>query len=236
MANDQKEAFDRRKQEAGEMRYAVKLLIATSNPGKVREITKILKGLSFEIVSLESMKGVKPARETEKSFAENARVKAATYFRQTGLLTISEDSGLQVDCLGGQPGYLSARFAAENASDSDNVKKLLRLMRGVKADNRNARFVCAIAIADGKSMWLATGKCEGRIAQRSAGNCGFGYDPVFIPEGHNRTFAHLGAEVKNQISHRAQALKKVRRILERLLETNQGTDENIRGQSGTARA
>ncbi|MBI5118421.1 RdgB/HAM1 family non-canonical purine NTP pyrophosphatase [Candidatus Poribacteria bacterium] len=214
----------------------MKLLIATSNPGKVREITKILEGLPFEIVSLKNMKGVKSARETGKSFAENARLKATTYFRQTRLLTLSEDSGLQVDCLGGQPGYLSARFAAENASDSENVKKLLSLMRGVRADNRNARFVCAIAIADGRSMWLATGKCEGRIALRSAGHSGFGYDPVFIPEGHSRTFARLGAPVKNQISHRAQALKKARRILERLLEIKPAKDENIRGRSGTTRA
>ncbi|MBI4832246.1 MAG: RdgB/HAM1 family non-canonical purine NTP pyrophosphatase [Candidatus Lindowbacteria bacterium] len=213
----------------------MKLLIATRNPGKVREITKILEGLPLQILSLKSLEGVKPVPETGHSFAENARIKATAYYRQTGILTLSEDSGLQVDCLEGQPGRLSARFAAEDASDSDNVKKLLRLMRGVKTELRNARFVCAVAIADGRTVWLATGKCEGRIAHRPIGHNGFGYDPVFIPEGHVRTFANLGMPVKNEVSHRAQALKKARRILERLIEKYPRENENIRSRSGTSR-
>jgi len=195
----------------------MKLLIATGNAGKIREISKILAGLPFKIVSLKEFEDIVPARESGKSFVANARIKAKTYYRQTGLATLAEDSGLQVDVLGGQPGCLSARFAGNGACDADNVKKLLRLMRGVEAKRRTARFVCVIAITDGKKIWIATGKCEGRIALRPSGQSGFGYDPVFIPDGYNTTFARLGTKIKNEISHRGQALERARRILERML-------------------
>jgi XTP/dITP diphosphohydrolase len=195
----------------------VKLLLATTNSGKIREISRILKGLSLEEISLRDIENIKPAHETGKSFTANARIKAKTYFRQTRLLTLAEDSGLQVDCLGGEPGVLSARFAGKDASDSDNLKELLGLMRGVKTVDRTARFVCIVAITDGKRVWIVTGKCEGRIAAQPSGNSGFGYDPVFIPEGYNTTFARLGTRIKNKISHRAQALGRTRHILEKLL-------------------
>ncbi|UCD56999.1 MAG: RdgB/HAM1 family non-canonical purine NTP pyrophosphatase [Candidatus Hydrogenedentota bacterium] len=208
----------------------MKLLLATSNAGKIREMCRVLAGLPLEIVSLREFKNVTPARETGTSFAANARIKARTYYRQTGLLTLAEDSGLQVDCLGGLPGHLSARFAGDGSSDADNVKKLLRLMRGVRAERRAARFVCVVAVTDGKRIWLATGKCEGRIASRALGNSGFGYDPLFIPEGYNTTFARLGAKTKNEISHRAGSLKKARRILERLLAERSEKDESIRAK------
>jgi XTP/dITP diphosphohydrolase len=214
----------------------VKLLLATGNSGKVREISKILHGLPVQIVSLKKFKNSKPARESGNSFAANARIKARTYFRQSGLFTLAEDSGLQVDCLGGQPGCLSARFAGDEATDSDNVNKLLRLMRGVKAERRTARFVCVVAIIDGKKIWMATGKCEGRIASRALGRSGFGYDPVFIPKGYDRTFARLGAKTKNEISHRGQALRKARRILERMLAEHSEKDESIRAKPKSARA
>lgn len=214
----------------------MKLLLATGNSGKVREISKILQGLPVEIVSLKEFKDIKPARESSNSFAANARIKARTYFRQAGLLTLAEDSGLQVDCLGGQPGCLSARFAGDDATDADNVKKLLRLMQGVKAEKRTARFVCVVAMTDGKKIWMATGKCEGRIATRALGTSGFGYDPVFIPNGYNTTFARLGVKTKNEISHRAQALGKARRIVERMLAERSEKNESIRAQSKGARA
>jgi len=194
----------------------VKLLLATSNAGKVREISRILSGLPLDIVSLREFEEIVPARESDKSFVANARMKARTYYRQTGLLTLAEDSGLQVDILGGQPGCLSARFAGNGASDAANVRKLLRLMLGVEAKRRTARFVCVVAITDGKKIWLSTGKCEGRIALRALGESGFGYDPVFIPNGYNTTFARLGGKRKNMISHRAQALERARHILERM--------------------
>jgi len=195
----------------------LKLLLATNNSGKVREITGILSDLPVEIVGLGEFNDIIPARETGRTFAANARIKAKTYHEQTGLLTFAEDSGLQVDCLDGAPGHLSARFAGEGSSDADNLGKLLRMMTGVKAADRTARFVCVIVITDGAKMWTATGKCEGRIARRASGTSGFGYDPVFIPEGYNTTFARLGVTVKNKISHRARAMVKARRILEQMI-------------------
>jgi XTP/dITP diphosphohydrolase len=195
----------------------MKLLLATKNSGKIREIAWMLGDLSLDIVRLGEFKNIEPAQETGRSFVANARIKAKTYSEQTGLLTIADDSGLQVDCLGGRPGYLSARFAGEGCSDADNVKKLLRLMRGVKAPERTARFVCVVVIAEGEKVWTASGKCEGRISYRAGGTSGFGYDPVFVPKGYSTTFARLGARTKNQISHRAQALAKARLILAEML-------------------
>jgi XTP/dITP diphosphohydrolase len=195
----------------------MKFLLATTNAGKIREFSRILKGLPLEVVSLRDIKDFKPAKETGKSFTANARIKAKTYYRQTRLLTLAEDSGLQVDCLGGEPDIRSARYAGDHATDGDNIRKLLRRMRGTKARDRTARFVSIIVITDGKRMWMAGGKCEGRIATRPSGESGFGYDPVFIPEGYNTTFARLGSKVKNEISHRAQALANARHILERIV-------------------
>lgn len=195
----------------------MRLLLATGNRGKIREIAGMLGDLPVEVVGLGEFDEIAPARETGKTFAANARIKAREYYRQTGVLTFAEDSGLEVDALGGAPGHLSARFAGENCTDSDNVRKLLRMLRGVKAADRRARFVCVAAITDGKKIWTATGKCEGRIARRASGTSGFGYDPVFIPEGYTTTFARLGVEVKNRISHRARALAKTRKILERIV-------------------
>lgn len=195
----------------------MKLLIATSNAGKTREMSRILKGLPIETLNLKAFPDIVPARETGKSFAANARIKAKTYHSQTGLFTLAEDSGLQVDCLNGDPGYRSARFAGTDASDDENLKELLRRLKGVKAAERSARFVSVMALTNGKKIWIATGKCHGRIALRPSGNSGFGYDPVFIPDGYNTTFARLGTKIKNKISHRAEALGKSRRILERLL-------------------
>jgi len=195
----------------------MKLLIATSNAGKTREMSKILKGLPVEIVNLKEFADIVLARETGESFVANARIKAKTYYRQTGLFTLAEDSGLQVDYLNGDPGYRSARFAGTEASDDENLRELLKRLRGVKAAERTARFVSVMALTNGKKVWIASGKCHGRIALRPSGSSGFGYDPVFIPEGYNTTFARMGTKIKNEISHRAEALAKSRRILERLL-------------------
>ena len=200
----------------------MKLLLATSNRGKIREIADMLEGLPLETVALGDLPNITPARETGKTFAANAKIKARSYFEQTGLLAFAEDSGLEVDRLDGAPGCLSARFAGEGCTDSDNVRKLLRLLRGVKACDRAARFVCVVAITDGENIWTATGKCEGRIAHRQSGTSGFGYDPVFIPIGYNATFARLGGTVKNAISHRSRALQKSRRILERIAGESSG--------------
>lgn len=199
----------------------MKLLLATGNSGKIREISRALENLPLDLVSLKDFEKIVSVKETGNSFVANARLKARGYYRQTGLLTLAEDSGLQVDHLNGQPGCMSARFAGENATDLDNVRKLLRHLRGVSPKRRTARFVCVIVITDGKKVWIATGRCEGRIATRPSGKSGFGYDPVFIPNGYTATFAKLGPEVKNQISHRAQALRKARHILEGILKRHE---------------
>lgn len=201
----------------------MKLLLGTSNLGKVREISRFLRNLPVEIVSLKEFADMAPALETGRSFLANARIKALTYYHQSHLLTLAEDSGLQVDCLDGMPGLLSARFAGEEASDQENVAKLLRLMKGVRTGQRKARFVCVTALTNGRRLWIASGKCEGRIASRPLGSSGFGYDPVFIPNGYKTTFARLGANVKNSISHRAQAFCKVRRIIEEIIAAESGS-------------
>jgi XTP/dITP diphosphohydrolase len=195
----------------------LKLLLATGNRGKIREIAAMLERFPVKIVGLGECANIIPAVETGKTFIANARIKARSYHEQTGLLTFAEDSGLEVDYLGGAPGCLSARFAGEGASDADNVRKLLRSLRGVKASDRTARFVSVIAITDGIGMWTTTGKCEGRIAHRPAGEAGFGYDPLFIPQGYTTTFARLGIEVKKSISHRSRSLAKAIRIIERII-------------------
>jgi XTP/dITP diphosphohydrolase len=195
----------------------VKLLVATSNAGKIREISRILKGLPLEIVGLRDCHGIKPAVENGRSFAANAGIKVKSYYRQTRLVTLAEDSGLQVDYLNGKPGVMSARFAGEHATDEENVRELLRLMKGVSPQKRTARFVCVVGITDGRKMWISIGKCEGRIATRPLGTSGFGYDPVFIPDGYRKTFARLGTKTKNEISHRAQALARARLTIERIV-------------------
>ena len=200
----------------------MKLLLATGNSGKIREIAAILERFPVEIVGLGEFANITPAVESGKTFAANARIKARTYYAQTGLLTFAEDSGLEVDHLGGAPGCLSARYAGEGASDADNLKKLLKAMRGVKAVDRTARFVSVIAITDGTGMWTATGKCEGRIAHRPAGESGFGYDPIFIPKGFSASFARLGLEVKKSVSHRSRSLAKAVRIIERIIAGQTG--------------
>ncbi len=200
----------------------MKLLLATGNRGKIREIAAMLERFPVEIVCLGEFANISPALETGKTFIANARIKARSYHEQTGLLTFAEDSGLEVDHLGGAPGPLSARFAGAGCSDADNVSKLLRSLRGVKATARTARFVSVVAITDGIGMWTATGRCEGRIAHRRAGEAGFGYDPVFIPQGYTTTFARLGIEVKNSISHRSRSLAKAMRIIERIIAERAG--------------
>ena len=200
----------------------MKLLLATGNSGKIREIAAILGRFPVEIVGLGEFANIEPAVESGKTFAANARINAKTYHEQTGLLTFAEDSGLEVDHLGGAPGCLSARFAGEGSSDADNVKKLLRSLRGVKAVDRTARFVSVIAITDGSGMWTTTGKCEGRIAHRPAGESGFGYDPVFIPRGFTASFARLGLEVKKTVSHRSRSLAKAIHIIERIIAEQNG--------------
>lgn len=184
------------------------LLIATFNQGKLQELRQLLVKLPFVICDLGDSPSIQPIPETGQTFIENASLKATGYAKQTGLLTLADDSGLEVDDLSGAPGVLSARYAHAVASDADRTSKLLTELAQVRGSTRVGRFVSVIAIADevGRLVNVSIGTCQGRIAETPRGTNGFGYDPVFLPDGFDQTFAELETEVKNRISHRAQAL------------------------------
>lgn len=190
------------------------ILIATKNAGKVRELEKLLEDSGdFRLRSLNEFPDVADVEETGATFAENAVLKARSYAKLTNLLALADDSGLEVEVLGGAPGVFSARYAGENASDAEKIGKLLNELQEKR--NRNARFVCVMALANekGEIIHLAEGICEGEIALNVSGANGFGYDPVFIPEGFGQTFGELSADVKREISHRARAIRKIIRFL-----------------------
>lgn len=191
------------------------LLIGTGNPGKIMEVKSMLEGLPFELTSLAEFRSLSTVNETGQTFAENAVLKAQGYALQTSLWTISDDSGLEVDALDGAPGVLSARFAGEETSDAQRVSLLLSKLSLIPEKRRTARFVCATAVsdADGKLIFSATGICDGRLSFHPRGSGGFGYDPVFVPEGYDLTLAELDPEVKNQISHRGRAFAATRDFL-----------------------
>ena len=196
----------------------MKIVLATRNQGKIEEIRSLLEGEEgrggIEISSLKDYPAVPEIAEDGSTFSENARKKALTVAQLTGQIAVADDSGIEVDALGGAPGVYSARFAGEGASDSANIKKLLDLLRDIPPEKRGARFVCVMALAtpDGE-VSLVDGECRGVIAMEERGTAGFGYDPVFIVPGYGETFAELGSEVKNRISHRARALSKLCRLL-----------------------
>ena len=194
------------------------LLIATWNKGKRRELQQLLSDLPFALMSLDDILGLEPVLETGGTFLENASLKASGYAIQSGLLTLADDSGLEVDALAGAPGVLSARYAGDGASDRQRVEKLLGDLRNVDEPDRTARFVSALATAssNGSILNMSLGRCEGRIAFEPQGSGGFGYDPIFIPAGSEMTFAELPPEIKNQISHRHTALEKAREFLRNL--------------------
>ena len=194
------------------------MLIATWNKGKRRELQQLLSDLPFALMSLDDILGLEPVLETGETFLENASLKASGYAIQSGLLTLADDSGLEVDALAGAPGVLSARYAGDGASDRQRVEKLLGDLRNVDEPDRTARFVSAVATAssNGSIINMSVGRCEGRIAFEPRGSGGFGYDPIFIPAGSEMTFAELPPEIKNQISHRHTALEKAREFLRNL--------------------
>ena len=196
-----------------------KLLIATHNAGKLREYRQLLADLPVEITSLEAEGITEQVEERGRSFVENAVQKATAYARLSGLWTWADDSGLEVDALGGEPGVRSARYAGPDASDEDRYRLLLQRMRDVPQGQRSARFRCAVAIAtpDGH-VEIAEGSCEGEIALAPRGTHGFGYDPVFYLPEYGLTMAELPPEEKNKISHRARAARIARNLLSRMLD------------------
>ena len=193
----------------------MKLVLATQNQGKIREIGEILQDQNgVELLSLRNYPDAPDVVEDGKTYEENAIKKASTLAKYTGHLTIADDSGLEVDALDGAPGVHSARYAGENASDQDRIVKLLDALQNIPDDRRSARFICTMAIAAPLAqVRVVRGDCEGRITRAPCGVSGFGYDPVFVPTGYDKTFAELGDEIKNQVSHRAKALIMARNIL-----------------------
>lgn len=189
------------------------LVVATRNKKKLAEIRELLSDLDFNILSLDDFPDIPEVAEDMNTFEGNASKKALQISHITKKLTLADDSGLEIDFLDGKPGVYSARFAGDNAADEDRNKKVLGLMEGVPQDKRKARFKCVIAIAKDGLLMTVDGVCEGEIAFEPKGNYGFGYDPIFVVPKYNKTFAELGPEIKNKISHRAIALKKAKEIL-----------------------
>jgi XTP/dITP diphosphohydrolase len=197
----------------------LKLLLATTNRGKVREYRSLLSGLLFEMVAPDEI-GINVAvEENYPSYEENARMKAVAYAGTSRLTTLADDSGLEVDVLGGEPGIRSARAAGEAAGDKDRIEHLLARLKEVPLEKRTAHFKCVIAIAtpEGKTE-LCHGECQGLIALEPKGENGFGYDPVFYLSELKKTMAELPLETKNQISHRGKAAREAYRILEKIAE------------------
>lgn len=187
-----------------------RVVLATTNRGKVAELRRILDGLDIDLVDAREA-GLAEVDETAATFTGNARLKARAAVAATGLPAVADDSGLVVDALGGEPGVRSARYAGPGHDDAANVALLLDRLAGVA--DRGARFVCAAVLAaPGGREWTATGTLEGVIATAPRGTGGFGYDPVFVPEGGDRTAAELAPEEKDAVSHRGRALRALRPV------------------------
>jgi XTP/dITP diphosphohydrolase len=200
---------------------STRLLLATRNRGKVAEFRALLGAVpGLELVGLDDVPPLPEVLEDGDSFEANAVKKALSIARDAGLPVLADDSGLEVDALGGAPGVFSARFAGPGATDADNNRKLLDLLQDVPRARRTARFRCVLALAEPADfppgaalVRLERGVCEGRILSAPAGSHGFGYDPVFLPDGHARSMAELSAREKNRISHRALAAARMREFL-----------------------
>jgi len=191
------------------------IVLATTNKKKIEEMKRMFAGYDIRFVTLNSFPDCPEVLEDGKTFRANARKKACAVSKFTGYPAVADDSGLEVTALGGAPGVFSARYAGEKAKDSENVKKLLREMRPLTENrDREARFVCCVAFAtpEGKVRTF-TGYVKGVIGRKQKGFNGFGYDPVFYPEGHEKTFAEMSDQEKDRLSHRGKAMKKFHRYL-----------------------
>lgn len=192
----------------------IPLVIATKNKGKIKEFKEILQGLPFEVLSLVDFPQCPEIIETGTTFQENAMIKAEALRDYTAHTVLADDSGLEVDYLEGKPGVYSARFAGEGASDEENNQKLLGLLKDVPWEQRGAQFTCVIAISrPHKETVVVQGSCRGIITREPRGNLGFGYDPLFLVPEYEKTFSQLGPEIKNNISHRGNAMKEAAGVL-----------------------
>ena len=190
-----------------------KLVLATRNDHKIEELRSLLHDLPLEVLTLRDFSTIPPLIEDGNSFRENALKKARAVHHHTHLLSLADDSGLEVFFLNGMPGVYSARYAGENASDDKNNEKLLAEMRGVAPRRRRSQFRAVLAFVGNGFEETTEGICPGRLAESPRGNNGFGYDPLFIPDGFSGTYAELTSEEKNTISHRAKASEKMKEAL-----------------------
>jgi XTP/dITP diphosphohydrolase len=198
------------------------VVIATTNPGKLHEIRELLAGLSVDLRTLADYPAVAPPDETGTTFAENARQKAIYYAAATGERTVAEDSGLEIDALGGAPGVQSARYGGEHSTYAEKFALIYRSLAEAGVDTSSARFVCAIAVADGPQIvYQARGTVEGTIAPAPRGEGGFGYDPIFHYAPFGCTLAEA-ADRKSSVSHRGNAFRQLRQWLEQNLRTHRG--------------
>lgn len=195
---------------------APRLLLATNNPGKVAEFRRLLDGCGWDIVAPADIGLNLSVEETGQTYEENAKLKAVAYAKASGLVTLADDSGLEVDALGGRPGILSARYAGPDRTDRERLEALLRELADVPDKDRTARFRCVIAMVDAdERVEIVEGTVEGRIMTTPRGESGFGYDPVFLLPDRGQTAAELPPEAKDEISHRGVAARKARTLLER---------------------
>lgn len=197
-----------------------RLLLATGNLKKLKELRELLAGLPVECLCLKDFPLVHEVAETGKTFEENAKIKALGYAGQTGMLTVGEDSGICCDALDGAPGVFSARFSGASKSDKDNNAKLLEVLKDIPDARRTAYYESAIALAEpGKLIGVVRGQVYGLITRELRGSGGFGYDPLFFYPPYEKTFGQVSSEMKHRVSHRGQAFSKLRVLLERHLKT-----------------
>ncbi len=189
-----------------------KIIFASLNEGKVDEVRKIFSGLSITVVSLRDVDFLGEIEENGNSFEENAKIKAVEIYNKYKLPTIADDSGLVVEQLNGEPGIYSARYGGANSTDEANNKKLLHKLNN-KPEPHYAKFVCSAVYCSGKEIYTAIGEVAGTIIKKPRGSNGFGYDPLFIPDGYSKTMAELDSKIKNSISHRFNAFNKIKKHL-----------------------
>ena len=195
----------------------MRIILATQNKGKIRELQELLADEEIEVLSLQDIKDWEEVEENGETFADNASLKAKAAVKKTGLIALADDSGLEVDALDGAPGVYSARFAGEPKDDERNNDKLLALLENVPDEQRTGRFRCALVVATPQGdEYLTEGTVEGKILRQRRGTRGFGYDPLFSIPDFGRTMAELSLPQKNKLSHRAQAFRKAVPILQNL--------------------
>lgn len=214
------------------------IVVATTNRGKLAEIRSLLAGLPVDLVSYGALFGDKPqAVEDGETLEDNAKIKARAAAAQAMMVTLAEDSGLEIDALCGRPGVRSARFSREGATDAENNAAVLDALAEVEDDQRTARFRCVLVLLDPWSdqpMIVTEGRCEGIIARVASGGGGFGYDPLFVVDGYGRTMAELTEEEKNLVSHRARAVEAMRPALNALIQDRLRSSAQIAGTAGSS--